>query len=236
MPWGDPAGRMREFVDALRHIFGVFQGDHPLDYRGQYYSHTLLHAMFNPGPIAHPHIPIGLGGVGPRMTALAGELGDGYLLHAFTNIAFQDKVTLPALQRGLAASGRSRADIWVFGYLMLVAGDTAEEQARAADRIRGQIAFYASSPMYRDVLDCIGCVDLQSDLQQLVRQGRWAELPGLVDDATLDHFVVRGTLEELPARIHARYGGYYDRAVPYLPLEGVDPDRLRQFVTAVSTG
>jgi len=236
MPWGDPAGRMREFVESLRHIFGVFQGEHPLDYRGQYYSHTLLHAMFNPGPIGHPRIPIGLGGVGPRMTALAGELGDGYLLHAFTNIPFQDTVTLPALERGLATSGRTRADIWVFGYLMLVAGDTEEEQARVADRVRGQIAFYASSPMYRDVLDCIGCGELQTDLHQLVKEGRWPEMPGLVDDEVLDHFVVRGTLEELPARILARYGGYYDRAVPYLPLEGVEPDRLEQFVAAVTAG
>ena len=57
-------------------------------------------------------------------------MGDGYLLHAFTNIAYQDKVTLPALERSLAASGRTRADIWVFGYLMLAASDTEEEQAK----------------------------------------------------------------------------------------------------------
>jgi probable F420-dependent oxidoreductase len=234
MTWSDPAGRMREFVDALRHIFGVFQGEHPLDFRGRHYSHTLLHGMFNPGPIAHPRIPIGLGGVGPQLTALAGELGDCYLLHAFTNIAYQDKVTLPALERGLAASGRTRADISVFGYLMLVAGDTEEQQARAADRIRGQIAFYASSPMYREVLECIGCADLQSDLHQLVKAGRWADMPGLVGDGILDHFAVRGTLEELPSRIRDRYGAYYDRAVPYLALDGVDPDRLQQFVSAVS--
>jgi Luciferase-like monooxygenase len=138
------------------------------------------------------------------------------------------------LERGLATSGRTRADIWVFGYLMLVAGDTEEEQARAAHRIRGQVAFYGSSPMYRDVLDCIGSAGLQDDLHQLVKAGRWSEMPGLVDDEVLDHFVVRGTLEELPARIRARYGAYYDRAVPYLGLDAVDPDRLQQFVTAVS--
>jgi alkanesulfonate monooxygenase SsuD/methylene tetrahydromethanopterin reductase-like flavin-dependent oxidoreductase (luciferase family) len=154
--------------------------------------------MFNPGPIAHPRIPIGLGGVGPQLTALAGEVGDGYLLHAFTNIAYQDKVTLPALARGLAASGRTRADIWVFGYLMLVAGDTEEEQARAADRIRSQIAFYASSPMYREVLDAIGCADLQGDLEGVVKQGRWDELAGLVGDDVLDHFALRGTLRSCP--------------------------------------
>jgi probable F420-dependent oxidoreductase len=234
MPWIDPVGRMREFVGALRHIFGVFQGDHRLDFRGTHYSHTLLHAMFNPGPIEHPTVPIGLGGVGPRMTELAGEIADGYLLHAFTNTAYQDRVTLPALERGLAASGRTRADIWVFGYLLLVAGDTEQEQARVAARIRDQIAFYASSPMYREVLDAIGCADLQTDLQTLVKQGRWSELAGLVDDDVLDHFAVRGTLEELPARIRARYGNYYDRAVPYLALDHVEPDRLAQFVSAVS--
>jgi alkanesulfonate monooxygenase SsuD/methylene tetrahydromethanopterin reductase-like flavin-dependent oxidoreductase (luciferase family) len=168
------------------------------------------------------------------MTALAGELGDGYLLHAFTNIAYQDRVTLPALERGLARSGRTRDDVWVFGYLMLITGDREEDQARAAARIRTQIAFYASSPMYRDVLDAIGAADLQTDLQTLVKQGRWNEMPELVDETVLDHFALRGTLEELPALIRQRYGRYYDRAVPYVPVDDVDPDRLADFVAAVS--
>jgi probable F420-dependent oxidoreductase len=233
MPWEAPVARMREFVEALRHIFGTFQGEHPLDFRGRFYRHTLLHPMFDPGPIEHPRIPVGLGGVGPQLTALAGELGDHYLLHAFTNVAYQDKVTVPALERGLAASGRRRRDLSVFGYLMLIAGDTEEEQALAATRIRSQIAFYASSPMYREVLDAIGCADLQGDLEAQVKQGRWDVLPDLVDDDVLDHFALRGTLEELPALIRARYGGYYDRAVPYLPLGDADPDRLAQFCAAV---
>ena len=233
MPWDAPVARMREFVEALRHIFETFQGEHPLDFPGRFYRHTLLHPMFNPGPIEHPRIPIGLGGVGPQLTALAGELGDHYLLHAFTNIAYQDRVTLPALERGLATSGRGREDISVFGYLMLIAGDTEEEQARAAATIRSQISFYASSPMYREVLDAIGCAELQVDLAALVKQGRWDELPDLVDDDVLDHFALRGTLEELPALIRARYGGYYDRAVPYLPLGEPDEDRLAAFCSAV---
>ena len=234
MPWSDPVGRMREFVEALRHIFGAFQGQHRLDFPGRYYSHTLLHSLFNPGPIEHPRIPIGLGGVGPHLTELAGELADGYLLHAFTNTTYQDLVTRPALERGLATSARTRADLWTFGYLLLAVGDTEDEQARAADRIRGQIAFYGSSPMYREVLDCIGHGELQDELQRLVKAGRWAEMPELVDDAVLDHFVLRGTLEELPDLIRARYGGYYDRAVSYLPLGAVEPDRLQQFTAAVA--
>jgi alkanesulfonate monooxygenase SsuD/methylene tetrahydromethanopterin reductase-like flavin-dependent oxidoreductase (luciferase family) len=204
MPWSDPAGRMRDFVGAVRHIFGAFQGDHPMDYRSEHYQHTLLHPLFNPGPIEEPDIPIALGGVGPRLTALAGEVADGYMLHAFTNTTYQDKVTLPALTAGLQRAGRTRADIWVFG-----------------------------CPMYVEVLDAIGCADLQRDLESLVKQGRWSELAALVDDDILDHFVLRGTLEELPATIRRRYERYYDRAVPFVPLMDVEPDRLAQFVAAV---
>jgi probable F420-dependent oxidoreductase len=234
MPWDEPVPRLRDFVAAVRHIFGAFQGEHPLDHRGPYYAHTLLHPLFNPGRIDHPHIPIAVGGVGPDLTALAGEVADGYMAHAFTNVAYQDRVTIPALQRGLVRSGRTRADLWTMGYLLLAIGDTEQEQERAVANIRSQIAFYASSPMYHAVLEAIGCGDLQRDLEAVVKQGRWAELPGLVDDDVLDHFMLRGTLEELPDRIRHRYGGYYDRAVPYLPLREADPDRIAQFVRSTS--
>jgi probable F420-dependent oxidoreductase len=229
MPWSEPVPRLRDFVAAVRHIFGAFQGDHPMNHRGPYYSHTLLHPLFNPGPIDHPNIPIALGGVGPDLTALAGELADGYIAHAFTNVAYQDKVTIPALERGLARSGRTRADLWTMGYLLLAIGDTDEEQERTVVHLRNQIAFYASSPMYHAVLDAIGYGDLQRELEAVVKQGRWSDLPDLVDDAVLDHFILRGTLEELPDLIRRRYGGYYDRAVPYLPLREADPERLAEF-------
>jgi probable F420-dependent oxidoreductase len=236
MPFTDPVDRMRDFVLAVRHIHEVFMGQHSMDYRGSHYSHTLLHPMFNPGPIDWPTVPIGLGGVGPKLTALAGEIADFYMPHAFTNVAYQQRVTIPALQSGLARAGRSRDDIWTFGYLLLAVGDTEEEQEAQLARIRSQIAFYASSPMYREVLDAIGYVDVQPELEGLVKQRRWDELATLIDDDMLDHFALRGTLEELPARIRDRYGDYYDRAVPYLPLDRVELDRLRQFTSAVMAG
>jgi len=195
---------------------------------------TLLHPLFNPGPIDHPDIPIALGGVGPDLTALAGEVADGYIAHAFTNVAYQDKVTIPALERGLAQSGRTRADLWTMGYLLLAVGDTDEEQERTVAHLRNQIAFYASSPMYHAVLDAIGYGDLQGELEAVVKQGRWSDLPDLVDDDVLDHFILRGTLEELPDLIRRRYGGYYDRAVPYLPLQEADPERLAEFIRSTT--
>jgi probable F420-dependent oxidoreductase len=232
MPWSAPAPRMREYVAALRHIWNVFQHNEPLTFRGEHYTHTLMHPLFNPGPIEWPDIPIALTGVGPNMTRLAGELASGYMLHAFTNTAYQDRVTIPALEAGLQASSRTRSDIWVFGYAFLAVGDTEEAQDQMVERIRGQIAFYASTPMYREVLDAIGYGDVQPELERLIKAGRAAEMPGLIDDAMLEHFYVRGTLEELPARMKAKYGGYFDRFGSYYPLKDPDLDRVRQFTAA----
>lgn len=234
MPWSAPAPRMREYVQALRAIWQVYQHGGNLDFRGRHYTHRLMHPLFNPGPIDHPRIPIALSGVGPHMTRLAGELADGYMLHAFTNTAYQDKVTLPALEQGLRKSGRTRKDIWVLGYAFLAVGDTEEAQQALVERFRAQVAFYAATPMYREVLAAIGCEQLESELTALIKAGRAQEMAGLVDDAMLEHFIVRGTLEELPARLHQKYGGYFDRFVSYYPIDEPDTERLRQFCAAVN--
>src|SRR5438128_9538501 len=53
-----PGPRLRELVEALRHIWGAFQGEHPLSFRGRFYRHDLLTPFFDPGPIAHPFPPV----------------------------------------------------------------------------------------------------------------------------------------------------------------------------------
>ena len=50
-----------------------------------------------------------LAGVGPRMTEVAGEVADGFMIHPFSTEKFMRETTMPALERGLAKSGRTRA-------------------------------------------------------------------------------------------------------------------------------
>ena len=50
MPWGKPASRMREMVLAIRAIFERWQGGAELDFRGEFYRHTLMIPAFDPGP------------------------------------------------------------------------------------------------------------------------------------------------------------------------------------------
>ena len=86
------------------------------------------------------------------MTAVAGEVADGLLVHAFCTERYLREVTLPALCAGLNAAGRSRADVEVSMLAMIATGDTEEEMARAVAGTRRQIAFYGSTPAYRGVL------------------------------------------------------------------------------------
>ena len=101
------------------------------------------------------------------MTELCGEVTDGMVAHAFTTKRYFDEVTIPALQRGLAKSGRSREDVQMFCPVFVVTGVDEAEMAAAAAGTRKQIAFYASTPAYRKVLELHGWGELQTELHRL---------------------------------------------------------------------
>ncbi len=83
MPWDRPAARLREYILALRAIWESFQNEGPLQFEGEFYSHTLMTPFFNPGPIEHPEIPVYIAGVNTRLARLAGEICDGFHVHPF---------------------------------------------------------------------------------------------------------------------------------------------------------
>src|SRR5437763_4231677 len=108
MEWSHPAPRMREFVLAMRAIWDCWNNGTKLDFRGDFYTHTLMTPFFNPGPNPHGAPKVFLAGVGEKMTEVAGEVADGLLVHGFTTERYLREVTIPALERGLAKSGRPR--------------------------------------------------------------------------------------------------------------------------------
>jgi probable F420-dependent oxidoreductase len=234
MPWGKPVPQMRDYIRALQTIFATWQDRVPLSYEGEYYSHTLMTPVFDPGPLPEGHRPaIALAAVGAAMTSLAGEACDGVFLHPFSHSRFIDEVTLPALDEGVARTPGRTGRPWVFAYTFLVVGDTEQELVESEARSRQQLAFYASTPAYTEVLRVLGQEELQRELLPLSKQGRWAEMSALIEPSLLDHFVLRGALEELPEQIVRRYHGRADRVAPYYALPDYGPERLSEFVTAV---
>jgi len=220
MPWSRPAARMRELVRALREIWRCWSEGDRLEFRGEFYTHTLMTPFFTPGPSSFGSPPIRLAGVGPRMTEVAGEVGDGFLVHPFHTPGYLRETTLPALRRGLARAGRPRERFEIAFQVMVVSGDGDEERERARRAVVAQIAFYGSTPAYRPVLESLGRGELQTRLHQLSKAGRWAEMSGLVDDALLEELAVVAPMRELPARVLERCGGHADRislVTPWAP-------------------
>jgi len=221
MPWSRPAARMREFVLAVRAIWASWAGGEPLDFRGEFYTHTLMTPFFDPGPNPHGNPRIMLAGVGPLMTEVAGGVADGLLCHAFSTERYLREVTVPALERGRAKVGRTLEGFELSGPALIVATDSGEELAAGTAAVKAQIAFYGSTPAYRGVLDLHGWGDLHDRLNEAARHGDWAAMSELIDDEVLHTFAIVGTPEQAVAEIQRRYGDLVTRiAIGALPQDG----------------
>lgn len=211
MPWSHPAARMREMVLAIKEIWRCWQTRSRLDFRGEFYQHTLMTPAFSPTPTEWGGPPIYLAGVGPRMTEIAGEVADGFFVHPFHTLESLRKLTLPALERGLAAVKRKPTDLKISSQVMICSGANDEEIERVRLSTKGQIAFYGSTPAYRPVLDVHGWGDLQPELNRMSKDGKWAEMAALVPDTLLEAVAVCAPLGRVAKKIRERFDGRIDR-------------------------
>jgi probable F420-dependent oxidoreductase len=209
--WSHPALRMREFVLALRAIWASWNEDGPAGFEGEFYTHTLMTPVFAPAPHEFGPPRVFLAAVGPLMNEVAGEVADGVLTHGICTARYLREVILPALDRGLAKSGRARDDVEVTcpGFISVVENEAATGKAR--DAMRRHVAYYASTPAYRPVLELHGWGDLQAELYACSKAGRWNDMAELVDDEVLDTLTIVCGPGELAGEVARRYGGLVDR-------------------------
>ncbi len=207
MTWSEPVKRMRETVLAIRAVWAAWESGGPLKFEGDLYKLSLMPPNFRPAPNGFAPPPICLAAVGPKMAEMAGEVADGLFVHAFATPAYVRGVILPAVERGLAKSGRSRKDFQLI-YSAFIA-DVADPKALEA--ARSSVAFYASTPDYRGVLEEHGIADLQPRLHRMTREGRWQEMAALISDEVLDLFCVAGAPDAIGAGLGTRWGGLADQ-------------------------
>ncbi len=222
MPWGRPAARMREYVLALRAIWDAWEHGTRLDFAGEFYTHTLMTPFFSPPRHDWGPPPVALAGVGERMTEVAGEVADGFFFHPFTTERYLREVTLPALERGRARSGRTLEGFLVTGPSFVTVGRDDAELGAAIAGTKRQIAFYASTPAYRPVLELHGWGELQEQLNALARSGRWDDMAGLVTDEMLATFSVVGDPASVGRALRAKLGDVVERVTPYATYD-TDP-------------
>ena len=135
----------------------------------------------------------------------------------------------------------------------LLVEDTYYSDTRALDKaaVKQRIAFYASTPAYKGVLDLHGWGELQPEMNRLSKQGAWVEMGDLITDEILEEFAivaephrVAGALKDGSIELAATWtprvtgllisniGGLINTFIlPRLEVAG----RLREEVTAMGT-
>lgn len=212
-PWPDSVtGKLREQVQVIRAFWDCWQHGTKLNYRGEHYKITLMSPFFNPGAIEHPNIPIYIAGVNKSLAKLSGELCDGFHAHPFHSIRYMKEVVLPAIEEGAKKEGRTRQDISVS--ITAFTATTLEEMNLA----RAQIAFYASTPSYRPVMDLHGWASVAEKLSAHAAKGEWAEMPVLITDEILGEFCLITEEDRLADELKERYDSIADRLSVYVPF------------------
>ncbi len=226
MEWSHPAARMREFILAMRAVWDCWYQGEKLDFRGDFYQHTLMTPMFTPRNTEYGAPKVSLAAVGPLMAEVAGEVADGLIAHAFTTQRYLREVTLPALTRGFAKSGRDRADFEITCPVFVVSGADAKSFEASRRAVAQQVSFYGSTPASRPVLEMHGWGDLQPELTRMSKQGQWVEMGGLITDEILEEFAVVAEPSKVAGELASRYGGFVDSWLGVVP--GSDPEVQRQ--------
>jgi probable F420-dependent oxidoreductase len=232
MPWDRPVDRMRELVLAIRAIWEAWETGGRLDFEGEHYTHTRMIPAFDPGPAPDGLPPIFTAGVGPRMTAVAGEVADGFLVHPVNTRRSMQELTLPALAEGAARVGRSADELEVVCVTIVVTGRTEEELARSREAVRRQMAFYGTTPAYQPVFALHGYGDLRPELAALARDGRWDEGAALIDDELIEVIAVCGEPEEIAPKLRDRLAGISD-SVSLVNNRAPDPRHFAEVVAAL---
>lgn len=230
MPWSQPAARMHEFVQGIHAIWDSWQDGVPLDFHGDFYGHTRMVPAFDPGPIPHRRPPILLGAVGPAMTAVAGEVADGLLVHPVNTRKSLLELTLPALAQGAAKAGRSVDEREVVCVTIIVTGSTDEQMHRSREAVRNQLAFYATTTAYRPVFELHGYGDLHTEARELSRAGRWDDMGRLVDDELIDTIAVVGEPHQIADQVRSRLSGISE-SISLVNNRAPDPDHFAQVVS-----
>jgi len=216
MPWSKPAARMRELVLAVKTIWSCWETGDKLNFEGEFYQNSLMVPTFSPGanPFGTPDIFVA--GVGPLMTQVAAEVGEGLFVHPFHSPHSLQHLTMPAVEKGLQLAGKTRADFTIAAQLITATGLNEEEMQAAEFSARSQIAFYGSTPAYLPVLQQHGWEGLQPEANRLSKEGKWMEMAALVDDEMLRTFAVVGEPADVARQIVDRFANKVERVSPVI--------------------
>ena len=158
--WTAPAPRMRDYVQALRAVWTLWETRGRLNFDSPHYKLTLMTPDFSPEPTGLPMVPVTVAAVGEAMLRVAGQVGDGVRLHPLCSRAYLEQVCMPQMMEGMRRSGRSRLNFDVHGGGFVCTGPDDATVAAEMEKARRRIGFYGSTRTYLPILALHGLEDL----------------------------------------------------------------------------
>lgn len=236
-PWSAPVPRMREYVGALRAIFACWKNDSELAFEGEHYRFTRMQPFFKPDPMDAPPPPLYLGGVGPNMVALAGEVADGIMTHPTnTTPRYLREVLRPRLAHGAARNGCEESAVDVMVGPLTVTGPDDSIVASEREKTRQLLTFLYSTPSYWPSLELFGWKDRGERLNALTKQGAWDQMAGIVDDEMLATCAPLGSYSDIADTLRTWYGDLTDWITFPLPEDPAHDDALARVVADLRAG
>ncbi len=173
-------------------------------------------------------IPIYLAAIGPKNTALAGEIADGWLPMMFSPEHVSE--VLPLLQEGAGRSGRTLAD---FDIAPTVSVFITDDLVAARDAMRPFIALYVGGMgsrkqnFYNQLVSRYGFEAQAKTVQDLYLEGKREEAMAALPDALIDTVTLCGPADHVRDRLAV----YRDAGVGTLgisPIAFTFEERLEQ--------
>jgi len=209
-PYPRPLARTREYVAVVR---DVLRREAPVTADGEFYQLPLrggaglgkaLRSTVHP---LRADLPIHLAAQGPRNTALAAEIADGWLPLFYS--PRMDATFRGMLEDGFARRSpglRPRESFEVTATVPVVLRDDVE---RAADAVRPFIALYAGgmgapgANFHRDALDRLGYAEACDEIEAHYRAGRRAEAAAAVPLELVQDVALVGPAEAIRTQLPA---------------------------------
>ena len=173
-------------------------------------------------------IPIYLAAIGPKNTALAGEIADGWIPTLFSPEHVSE--FRPLLEEGADRSGRSLEDFDIAPTVNVFVTDDLE---KGRDAMRPFIALYVGGMgsreknFYNQVVQRYGFADDAKRIQDLYLEGKREEAMAAIPDELIDRVSICGPKDHVRERLAV----YRDAGVGTLgvtPTAFTAPERLEQ--------
>lgn len=223
--FGKPVRHLRETVRNIREFIDVCTTGQEITLDGEY-EPMRIRGYQRPFPVARRQIPIYLAAMGPAMTRLAGQIGDGWISHELCSPRYLTERILPELAAGITRTeGKTRQDIDV-----VVSGccSVDPDPAVARRRVAGLVGFYASVRTYADFFSFHGLADQQQAVIDAFRSGRGADyLADSVTNEMVEALTLCGDRDQVAAQI-AAYEGKADSVKLSPPTHGIGADDTRK--------